>query len=438
MSTHPLVHVVVVDHDGGDLTLACLRSLVTGDWPRDRLRVVLVDNGSQAPVTDRVAAELPGVRVVTSRGNLGFAGGVNLGLRDRDDADYVAIVNNDATVTPGWLGPLVATLAADASIGAACPKILLASPAVEIALTSPAHRRGWGDRRDLGVRVSGARVGDTEVWDRVQLVAGFWGYEPMPPGEDRGQWSAPQALLRVPVLDGRPGTSIALRLAADHPVTAIATSGSCTTNLAVGTQPGWFDIRSDAAPVEVINNVGTIIDPDGYARDRGWLEVDHGQYDEPADVDAWCGAAALLRREYLDDVGPLDERLFLYYEDVEHALRGARRGWRYRSAPTSIVRHVHSATSVERSPLAFHYNERNRLLVHTARAPVADALRAYARHLMVTGSYAMRDVVSPLLHRRHPRCEVVGRRLRALGAAAISAPAMRRGRWPTATPRTRH
>ena len=39
MSERPLVHVVVVDHDGGDLTLACLRSILASDWPADRLRV---------------------------------------------------------------------------------------------------------------------------------------------------------------------------------------------------------------------------------------------------------------------------------------------------------------------------------------------------------------------------------------------------------------
>src|SRR5688572_4972148 len=105
--------------------MACLRSVLASDWPVDRLRVVLVDNASRAPVTDRVAAELPSVHVIASATNLGFAGGVNLGLRERRDADYVALVNNDATVEPGWLQPLVATLAGDTQIGAACPKILL-------------------------------------------------------------------------------------------------------------------------------------------------------------------------------------------------------------------------------------------------------------------------------------------------------------------------
>ena len=48
------------------------------------------------------------------------------------------------------------------------------------------------------------------------------------------------------------------------------------------------------------------------------------------DVQAWCGGAVLLRASYLADVGGFDERLFLYYEDVDLSMRGTERGWRYR------------------------------------------------------------------------------------------------------------
>jgi len=53
-----------------------------------------------------------------------------------------------------------------------------------------------------------------------------------------------------------------------------------------------------------------------------------------------------------------DERLFLYYEDLELAWRGRRRGWRYHYVPESTVRHLHAATSDQRSPLKHYYDER--------------------------------------------------------------------------------
>ena len=102
----------------------------------------------------------------------------------------------------------------------------------------------------------------------------------------------------------------------------------------------------------------------GYGGDRGFLEADRGQYDKPADVFAWCGCSVLLRPRYLAEVGLLDERLFLYYEDIDLSWRGRAQGWRYRYVPESVVRHAHTATSVEGSELFQYYVERNRLLVH--------------------------------------------------------------------------
>jgi GT2 family glycosyltransferase len=203
------------------------------------------------------------------------------------------------------------------------------------------------------------------------------------------------------------------------------TSGTRTTPATVGPDPSWYPVASDAVPVTVINNVGTVIAPDGYAHDRGWLGVDRGQYDTPADVSAWCGAAVLLARAYLDDVGLFDERLFLYYEDVDLSLRGASRGWRYRTAPASVVRHVHAATSVDGSALKDYYNERNRLLVatrHGGRGVEQGPFRVVPRYLAVTASYARRDIVAPLLRGDRPRPTVVRRRLHALGAYTVALP----------------
>ena len=433
--TAPLVHVVVLDYDGGDLTLECLRSILASDWPADRLRVVLVDNASRAPVLGTIARELPAVEIVRNDENRGFAGGVNVCLRRRGDADFVALVNNDATVDAGWLAPLVATLDSDPRIGAACPTIRVADAAVELELTGPTHRPGRGDGRDLGVRCSSARVNGVDVWTRAQLVAGFWGDEPMPPAEAGGQWTGPVARLRLPVAGN--AASLELRLAAAAPVTVAATSGTAHTSLPVDIEPAWYTIASDATPVAVVNNVGTELTADGYGRDRGWLEVDTGQYDEPADVDAWCGGAVLLRREYLDDVGDFDERLFLYYEDVELSLRGAARGWRYRTAPASVVRHVHSATATARSPLAAHYNERNRLLVTTRHATATRSVRAVGRYLVITGSYAKRDIVAPLLRGESARPEITARRMRAFGAYVRGTPSALRARRSDASARSR-
>jgi GT2 family glycosyltransferase len=417
--THrPNVRAVVLNYNGGDLTLECLRRLRSTDWPADRLSVVLVDNASSDGVVDTTRDQMPYVEIVASERNLGFAGGCNLALRDLAGVDHVALVNSDVLVEPGWLAPLARALEHNTVVGAACPKILFASQFREVELRSGTHRLGRGDRRRLGVRVSGARVAGRDVWRDTQLYDGFWGPEEGPAPESDFQWTAGRAVLRVPVDDTHPADECELRLAADDITRVDVLSGGHEVELRVGRAPEWHAVPLGARPFDVINNIGTVVTGYGYGADRAYLERDHGQYETPEDVFAWCGGAVLLTAAYLRDVGLFDEQLFLYYEDLELAWRGREQGWRYRYVPGSVVRHVHAASTVAGSSLFDYYNERNRLLTLTRHADRRTVAKALAKYVLVTGSYARRDVVSPVLRGQAPRMRTPLRRLRALGGYA--------------------
>jgi len=422
----PLVGVVVVNYDGGELTIACLASLAASDWPADRLRLVLVDNASRDGVTDRVERETPDVNVIRSSKNLGFAGGCNVGIRTLGDADYVALVNNDATVDPGWLRPLVATLEKDAALGAACPKILFAGSYREITMEVPTHRRGRGDRRLLGLRLSGARVDGVDVSARTQFVGDFLGSEP-PDRAGNGEWTGGRPTVRLPV-SGISRSSAELRVASDAPKTARVASGEAVDHLEVPTAPDWRATPLSGPPLTIINNVGSLLTDDWDGADRGYLCRDDGQFDDTQEVFAWCGAGVLLRRAHLDDIGLFDERLFLYYEDLELAWRGQARGWRYRYVPEAVVHHLHAASTVEGSSFKERFNERNRLLVLTRHARAGVVWRAIGRFLLTTGSYARRDVVARALSGRRPSTVILRRRLGVLGAFLFRAPGALRSR----------
>lgn len=127
-----------------------------------------------------------------------------------------------------------------------------------------------------------------------------------------------------------------------------------------------------------INNVGLLLYADGHGADRGFRQPDAGQFDEPADVFGACGASLLLRRQLLRDVGDFDERLFMYYEDLDLAWRARIRGWNIRYAPRSVVYHVHCGSSGEWSPFFLYYVERNRVLVNAKNAPPRQAFRVLA------------------------------------------------------------
>jgi GT2 family glycosyltransferase len=414
------VRAVVLNYNGGDLTLDCLHRLCATEWPAGRFEVVLVDNASSDDVVTRTRDELPEVRIITNDRNLGFAGGCNRALRDLDGVDYVALVNSDLLVEPSWLAPLARALRRNATVGAACPKIVFASHFREVELRCATHRRGRLDSRRLGVRLSGTRVNGSDVSRDTQLSDGFWGAEHGPQPEPSFQWTSGRAVLRVPVAEQNPADECQLRLAADEVTAVKVLSGGREVDLKVGTDPDWHTVPLHGRPFDVVNNVGTVLTEDGYGADRGYLERDHGQFENPEYVFAWCGGAVLLATRYLQDVGLFDEQLFLYYEDLELAWRGRERGWQYRYVPDSVVRHVHSASTVVGSPLFDYYNERNRLLVLTRHADPRTTAKALARYLLITASYTRRDIVSPILRGQPPRPGIPLRRLRAAGGYAAA------------------
>ncbi len=105
--------IVILNWNGRADTLRCLESLVACG---DELTAILVDNGSTDGTVDEVRREFPAVVIIENETNLGYAAGNNRGLRWALDAghEYVGVLNNDTTVAANFLGPLVATIAADA------------------------------------------------------------------------------------------------------------------------------------------------------------------------------------------------------------------------------------------------------------------------------------------------------------------------------------
>jgi GT2 family glycosyltransferase len=92
---------------------------------------------------------------------------------------------------------------------------------------------------------------------------------------------------------------------------------------------------------------------------------------DPYDTDRACGAAMLVPRAALEDVGLLDEALFAYAEDVDWSVRARRAGLRIVVVPASTVRHrVSSSTGGASSPDSLYYALRNGLAVAERVAPL--------------------------------------------------------------------
>ncbi|GIW39730.1 MAG: glycosyl transferase [Candidatus Binatia bacterium] len=92
------IAAITVNWNRTELTLRCLESLLAARRAPDEIYVV--DNGSDPDPSETFRACWPGLRVLRHPRNLGFAAGVNLGLREglRGPSEAFFVVNNDAVV----------------------------------------------------------------------------------------------------------------------------------------------------------------------------------------------------------------------------------------------------------------------------------------------------------------------------------------------------
>ena len=77
----------------------------------------------------------------------------------------------------------------------------------------------------------------------------------------------------------------------------------------------------------------------------------------PMEVDWVSGACMVVKREALDDVGLLDERFFLYWEDVDWCKRMWNKGWKVTYYPRATIQHAVGGSSERnliRSIFEFH------------------------------------------------------------------------------------
>jgi GT2 family glycosyltransferase len=410
MPTAPRVRAIVVNYRRADLTAACVESLLHSEWPPEALDIVVVDNGSGDGSVDELRARFPGVSVIASATNLGFGGGNNLALRDLDGIDHVALVNNDATVDPSWLAPLVAALDADPTRGAACPRIDFAGRFQQISLTA--------DARGVPVGLAAVEVDGVDVWRRVQWIEGFGD-----PWLDEVHTRSFRGAAHIRVPDG---TAVRVRVVGPRGTKVSIACGDAVEHYVLDGSEDRVELGVVGDPVDVVDNIGNLIDAWGFVADRGFQEIDRAKH-PTAEVFAWCGAAVLLPTPYLRRVGLFDERLFMYYEDVELAWRGRELGYRYVFVPDSLVHHLHAATSDASSEQFAYLNERNRLLVLLRHATPTLVLRGIAFHFRVTISYVVRGLRSrdPVRARSFAAARA---RTRALAGFLRLAPAMARSR----------
>jgi len=107
-------------------------------------------------------------------------------------------------------------------------------------------------------------------------------------------------------------------------------------------QPKFFFLNNKE---RIWNAGGTIIKSLGWVRTVGENRTAKEKYDQPKNTEWITGCCFMVRTEIVKKIGGLNDRFFLYYEDVEWSLRIRSLAYKLYYCPKSIIYHAAGGSS---------------------------------------------------------------------------------------------
>lgn len=148
------VAVVVLNWNGEEDSLQCIDALKKQTV---RHKLIIVDNGSSDNLVSTVKSLHSDVILLENTKNLGFAGGVNTGIKYATEKgnEYIALINNDAIPKKDWLEKLLETISENSGYGIVTGKLLKTDETID---STGEQYTSWGlpfprgrDEQDSGV-----------------------------------------------------------------------------------------------------------------------------------------------------------------------------------------------------------------------------------------------------------------------------------------------
>ncbi|WP_055108241.1 glycosyltransferase family 2 protein [Paenibacillus ihumii] len=112
--------LVIVTYNSASYIQRCIQA-IHAHTPSD-YTIIVVDNGSSDGTIEYVRG-FPEIKLIENEQNKGFAGAVNLGIRN-GSSETVVIMNPDVFVTRNWLPPLIDALWRDEQTAVVAPKLI--------------------------------------------------------------------------------------------------------------------------------------------------------------------------------------------------------------------------------------------------------------------------------------------------------------------------
>lgn len=136
----------------------------------------------------------------------------------------------------------------------------------------------------------------------------------------------------------------------------------------------------------------------------GYNEEERGQYNTAHPTPYAHGAAMMVKREIIENVGLMPDCYFLYYEEMDWSMMIRRTGYEIWYEPACTVYHKESQATGQNSPLKTYYITRNRLLYAKRNQPIRYRYLSYAYLLFIV---AFRDLIKHAINKRTDLCKAI-------------------------------
>ena len=104
MNKFPLVSIIVLNYNAGELLLNCINSLKKSTY--SNLEIIIVDNISSDGSQEKCKNKFPDIKLIQNKNNLGYCGGNNVGIQHAS-GEFIVILNPDTIVEPNWVNELI-------------------------------------------------------------------------------------------------------------------------------------------------------------------------------------------------------------------------------------------------------------------------------------------------------------------------------------------
>lgn len=142
---------------------------------------------------------------------------------------------------------------------------------------------------------------------------------------------------------------------------------------------------------DIIQSAGGILGKYWQNIHLGLNEPDHGQFEKARQVEWISGCAIMVRGAMIKQIGMLDAKYFLYWEETEWCIRAGRAGWKILQVPNAKLWHKGVQQNYQPQPYVTYYMTRNYLYtLAKLKAPFFIRTIAYASILRTLLSWSVK------------------------------------------------